>query len=78
MADLTGLARWIIIAGLLLVALGGLLWLFGRAGLPFGRLPGDIRIERDGFSCFFPLASMIILSALLTLALNLFARFFNN
>ncbi len=78
MADLGSIARWIIIAGLLLVAFGGLLWLLGRAGIPFGRLPGDIHIERDGFSCFFPLASMIILSALLTLALNLFARFFSN
>jgi hypothetical protein len=40
--------------GLILVLIGGLLWLAGR--VPFlGRLPGDIRIERDGFSFVFPL-----------------------
>jgi hypothetical protein len=42
-----------------------------------GRLPGDIHIERDGFSCFIPLATSIILSLLLTLALNILLRFLN-
>ena len=74
MTELTGLARWLVVAGLILVAAGGMLWLFGRIGLPFGRLPGDLRFETDGFSCFVPLVSMLILSALLTLALNLIAR----
>lgn len=74
MTEFGGLARWLVLAGLLLVALGGLLWLFGRVGLPLGRLPGDLRFERDGFTCFVPLASMLLLSLLLTLALNLIAR----
>ncbi|MER3457766.1 MAG: DUF2905 domain-containing protein, partial [Chloroflexota bacterium] len=39
-----------------------------------GNLPGDIRIERDGFSCFFPLATSILLSLLLTVILNLILR----
>jgi hypothetical protein len=42
--------------------------------LPLGRLPGDIRIEREGFSCFMPLASSILISVLFTLAINLIAR----
>ncbi len=62
------------IAGAALLALGGLVWLAGRAGLPLGRLPGDIRIERDGFSFYFPLASSIIVSILLTILLNVVAR----
>jgi hypothetical protein len=40
-------------------------------GLPLGRLPGDIRIERDGFSFYFPLASSILVSVILTVIFNL-------
>ena len=46
----------------------------GRTGLPLGRLPGDIRIEREGFSCFVPIATSILISLLLTLLLNLVIR----
>ncbi len=71
------MGRWIILAGIGLVVFGGLLWFLGRTGLPLGRLPGDIRIEREGFTCFFPLASSILLSLILTIALNLLARWLN-
>ncbi len=58
--------------GWLLLALGGLLLLLGAlvllAGwLPFlGRLPGDIRIEREGLTFYFPLVTCLLLSLLLT------------
>jgi hypothetical protein len=39
-------------------------------------MPGDIRIQREGFSCFVPIVSSIVLSILLTLLLNLFFRWF--
>lgn len=75
--DLTAIARWVILAGFVIIIIGIGLWLTGRFDLPFGRLPGDIHIERDGFSCFIPLATSIILSLLLTLALNILLRFLN-
>ena len=60
--------------GLLLIGL--VLMLVGRVpGL--GRLPGDLVIERDGVSCFIPLATMIVVSLVLTLALNVLARLLN-
>lgn len=63
--------KWLVLMGLILVLLGGLLWLAGH--IPFvGRLPDDIRIERENFSCFVPLATSLLLSLLLTLLLNLF------
>ncbi|MGD8731120.1 MAG: DUF2905 domain-containing protein [Anaerolineales bacterium] len=74
MNDLTAIGRWIILGGIGLLIVGGAVWLAGRLGLPLGRLPGDIRIEREGFSCFIPLASSLLLSILLTLLLNLFLR----
>lgn len=75
--DLSSIARWVILAGVLIILIGIGLWLAGRFDLPLGRLPGDIHIERGGFSCFIPLATSIILSLLLTLALNILLRFLN-
>jgi hypothetical protein len=75
--DLSSLGRTLVVVGLLLAFVGGLVWAAGRLGLPFGRLPGDIRIEGDGFSCFVPIVSMILLSVLLTIVLNILLRLLN-
>ncbi|MFA0810261.1 DUF2905 domain-containing protein [Microbulbifer epialgicus] len=68
------MARWMIVAGLILVVLGALLhfapWLFNW----FGRLPGDIRVESGRTRFYFPIVSMIILSLVLSLLVNLFRR----
>jgi len=63
----------ILIAIGILVLLAGLLWPW-LGKLPFGRLPGDIVVDRPGFRFYFPLMTMIIVSALLTLVLWLFRR----
>ena len=59
--------------GALLLGIGALLTLGGKVGW-LGRLPGDFRVQRDGFSFYFPLATSLLLSLLLTLLLNLFFR----
>ena len=61
--------------GGLLLAGGVLLVLLGQIPF-FGRLPGDIAIERERFSFFFPLASMLILSLILTILINIILRLF--
>jgi len=68
------LAKLFIFGGIALVALG--LALRYAPGLVswFGRLPGDISIERDGMRIFIPITSMILLSLVLTLLVNLFFR----
>lgn len=75
---LTNLARWLILVGALVVLLGVLLWVTDKAGwldrFPLGRLPGDIRIERDNFRFYFPLTTCLLLSALATLILWLVSR----
>jgi hypothetical protein len=69
--------------GKLLLLLGGLIFLLGLvltlSGRPpwLGRLPGDIRIEREGFSCFIPIVTSILLSLLLTVLLNVVIRLLN-
>ena len=74
MLDLTSLARWLIIGGLVIAGIGGLIWIFSRLGLPLGSLPGDIRFQSDQITCLIPLASSILLSVILTLILNLISR----
>ncbi len=56
--------------GLSLVVVG-LLWLYAPRTLAwFGNLPGDIRVRQEGFSFYLPLASMLLVSLLLTLLVN--------
>jgi hypothetical protein len=68
--------KLMIAAGVVLILAGGALWLLSKAGLS-GGLPGDIRIEGSNFSCFIPIASMILLSIVLTLVLNIILRITN-
>lgn len=70
------LARTLMLGGMVLLGAGGLLFLLSRAGLPLGHLPGDLRFEGEGYSCFIPLASGLLLSLILTLVLKLFNRLF--
>ncbi|HEU4741783.1 MAG TPA: DUF2905 domain-containing protein [Meiothermus sp.] len=71
-----GIGRWLIALGVLLVLLG-LVWVYAPRLLAwFGHLPGDIRIERDGFRFYFPFTSMLLLSLALSLVLNLLLRWF--
>ncbi len=63
----------LVIGGLLVVLIGLAVW--SGALSWFGRLPGDIRIEREGTRVYVPIVSMLLLSALLTLVLNLVNRF---
>lgn len=66
------MAKWLITIGLLLVALGVLWPVLSKLGL--GSLPGDIRIERKGFSFYFPITSSIIVSLVITIILWIFRR----
>ncbi|MGD9541736.1 DUF2905 domain-containing protein [Methylocystis sp.] len=66
------MGRFLIVAGLVLIGLG-VLWTVGeRFGL--GRLPGDIVVERGNFRFYFPLATSLVLSVVISLLLWLFSR----
>ena len=66
------MSRLLIALGAILVV-AGLAWPF-LAKLGFGRLPGDFRIEREGFTLYFPLTSGLIVSALVSLVLWLLRK----
>lgn len=75
MIGLSQLGKWLVCLGLGIAIVGGVLLLSDR--IPWlGQLPGDIHIERKGFSCFFPLATSVIISILLTVMLNIVVRLF--
>jgi len=66
--------KLLIVLGLLLVVTG--LVLYFNRGLPLiGRLPGDVRVERPGFSFYFPITTSLVLSLVLSLILYLISRF---
>jgi len=68
------LARYIMIGGIILFLIGGGVYLAGKFGIPLGRLPGDIRIEGENGSFYFPITTSIVLSVVLTIVLNLIVR----
>jgi hypothetical protein len=70
---MAGFGRALIYLGLVLVALG-LIFSFGGKIPWLGHLPGDIYIQRERFSFYFPLTTCILISAVITLVLYLFRR----
>jgi hypothetical protein len=62
------------LVGLFLVLLGGALIGLERLGIPLGRLPGDIHMERGRSSFHFPIVTSLVLSVVATLVFNLFRR----
>jgi hypothetical protein len=67
-------ARWLIVAGLVLVGLGLLALIAERFHLPLGRLPGDIAWRGKNTSVYFPWVTCLLLSLLATLLLWIFRR----
>lgn len=68
------MGKWIMVAGAVVFAVGAILhfapWMLNW----FGRLPGDIRIETENGKIFFPITSMLLVSLVLTILINLFRR----
>lgn len=68
------IARYLMIGGIVLFLIGVGVYLAAKFGLPLGRLPGDIRIEGENGSFYFPVTTSILVSVVLTVVLNLIAR----
>jgi hypothetical protein len=64
--------RFMIVVGILMVA-AGLAWPW-LAKFPFGRLPGDINVVREGFSFHFPLATSLLISLIVSIIIWIFRR----
>ena len=71
---MTELGKLLLVAGAVIIAVGAVLLVAGRLNLPLGRLPGDIIIRGKNSVFYFPIATSIILSVLLSLIVWLFNR----
>jgi len=71
------IARFLVIGGIILILIGGGVYLAAKFEIPLGRLPGDIRIERGNGFFYFPIVTSCLLSILLTIILNVIIRFIN-
>jgi hypothetical protein len=69
------IARYLMLGGIVLFLIGGGVYLASKFGIPLGRLPGDIRIEGENGSFYFPLTSSVLVSVLLSILLNIISRF---
>ena len=67
--------KWIIIIGVLIILAGVIIYFFHDKLHWIGRLPGDIKVERENFRLYFPLTTMIIFSVLLTLLITIIKKF---
>jgi hypothetical protein len=68
------MGRVLVIFGIALVVIGGIVMLLGRTGLPLGRLPGDILYRGKNTTFYFPLATSIVISVVLSVVLFLIGR----
>lgn len=68
--------KYILIAGIFILIAGLLIYFFHDYFKWIGKLPGDIRIEKENFHFYFPLVTMIIFSVVITIIINIFKRFF--
>jgi surface polysaccharide O-acyltransferase-like enzyme len=71
---LTGTGKLLMAAGAILLAAGALLYILGTFFPMLGKLPGDIAVTKKNVTIYFPLTTMIIVSVVLTLILNLISR----
>jgi hypothetical protein len=70
--DLQTAGKFAVLLGISLVIVGGMLWAGGKLGL--GSLPGDLHFSGQGWSCFVPIMTSLVLSLLLTIVLNVILR----
>jgi hypothetical protein len=71
---MTDLGRMLIILGCVLVAVGVVLTIVGRSHLPLGRLPGDIVYRGKNTTVYFPLATSVLVSLVLSIVLYVVGR----
>jgi len=64
----------LVVLGVALMVIGGIVMLLGRTGLPLGRLPGDIIYRGKNTTFYFPLASSIVISVVLSIVVFLLGR----
>ena len=70
------IGKIIILAGVLLIVIGGMYYYYDNIFSWFGRLPGDIKIEKENFKFYAPITSMLLISIALSMLIRIFKGLF--
>jgi ribose/xylose/arabinose/galactoside ABC-type transport system permease subunit len=71
----TDIGKFIVVLGGVLIVVGVIVMLLGRAHVPIGRLPGDLIYRGKNTTVYFPIVTCIVISVVLSLVMWLFGRF---
>ncbi|HVK97374.1 MAG TPA: DUF2905 domain-containing protein [Flavisolibacter sp.] len=71
----SGIGKYIILIGAIIIIVGAIVYFSGGKLNWIGKLPGDIRVEKENFNFYFPITTMILVSILLTVIINLIRKF---
>ncbi len=72
--DTIHISKYLIFLGVLLLFIGSSFYFLGKLGIGLGKLPGDIIIQKENFTFYFPLATSILISIILTVILSLISK----
>ncbi len=70
------LGKFLVVIGLLILVIGIAILIFGNIFSWFGKLPGDIKIQKENFTFYAPITSMILISVILSLIINFIMKLF--
>jgi hypothetical protein len=73
---MTSIGKWLVVAGAVIAVTGAILFLAGKVFPSLGNLPGDIHVRGDKGEFHFPVVTCLVVSAVLTLVINLLLRLF--
>lgn len=69
------IGKWLFLLGCGIAFLGICIWVGGKVGIPFGKMPGDVHIARENFTFNFPIVTSIFISIVLTILINVVLAF---
>lgn len=72
--DLTSISKYFIFIGAVFILIGAILFFMSKLEFGIGKLPGDILIQKGNTTFYFPLASSVLISIILTIVLNLIQK----
>ena len=72
--DLTSISKYFICFGIFFLLIGGVLYFASKLGIEIGKLPGDILVQKENFTFYFPVATCIIISVILTVVFSLLSK----
>jgi heme/copper-type cytochrome/quinol oxidase subunit 2 len=64
------IGKWLIFIGLGVLVLGVIVWAVTKMGVPFGKMPGDITVEKGHSIFYFPIVTSLVVSLILTILIN--------